>query len=68
MKHAEKKTNFRNMFIFIDRIKNVIKMKNAKLFRNNFQISLRNETLKLYTCQLIDNENRLLIYNNNVDK
>ena len=46
MKHAEKKTYFRNMLIFINRIKNIIKMKDVKLFRNNLQIYLRNETLK----------------------
>ena len=35
MKHVKKKTYFRDIFIFIDRIKNVIKIKKAKLVRNN---------------------------------
>ena len=35
IKHVKKKTYFRNVLIFIDRIKNIIKMKDAKLFRNN---------------------------------
>ena len=46
MKHVEKKTYFYNVFIFIDRIKNVIKVKKTKLMRNNLQIYLYNETLK----------------------
>ena len=35
MKHIEKKTYFHNVFIFIDRIKNVIKVKGAEFMRNN---------------------------------
>ena len=46
MKHIKKKTYFCDMLIFIDRIKNIIKIKSAKLFRNNFQIYLCEEALK----------------------
>ena len=35
MKYAGKKIYFRNIFIFINRIKNIIKIKKIKLLRNN---------------------------------
>ena len=35
IKYKEKKTYFRDVLIFIDRIKNVIRVKNTKLLRNN---------------------------------
>lgn len=46
MKHVEKKTYFYNVLIFINRIKNVVRIKDFKLLRNNFHIYLRDETLK----------------------
>ena len=42
----KKKTYFRNIIIFINKIKNVIKIKNVKFLQNNFQIYLYNEILK----------------------
>ena len=35
MEYTGKKIYFRDIFIFINRIKNVIKIKKAKLLRNN---------------------------------
>ena len=35
MKYTGKKICFRNIFIFINRIKNIIKVKEVKLLRNN---------------------------------
>ena len=46
MKYTEKKIYFRNIFIFINRIKNVIRVKKVKLLRNNLQIYLKEETLE----------------------
>ena len=46
IKHIRKKTYFYNVFIFINRIKNIIKIKSVKLMRNNLQIYLRDEVLK----------------------
>ena len=40
MEHAGKETYFRNVFVFIDRIKDVVRVKGAKLLRNNLQICL----------------------------
>ena len=38
IKYVKKKTYFRDIIIFINKIKNVIKIKNVELLRNNFQI------------------------------
>ena len=46
IKYAKKKNYFRNIIIFIDKIKDVIKVKKIELLRNNFQIYLRDEILK----------------------
>ena len=35
MKYTEKKIYFRDIIIFIDRIKNIIRVKDVKLIRNN---------------------------------
>ena len=68
MEHAGKDTYFRDVTVFIDRIKDVSRVKGAELLRNNLQICLRGEALKWYTCQLTDNEKRLLTYDNNVEE
>ena len=36
IKHVKKKIHFRDVIIFINKIKKVIKVKDAELFRNNF--------------------------------
>ena len=36
MKYIKKKTYFRDITIFINRIKNIIRVKDIKLIRNNF--------------------------------
>lgn len=46
MKYVEKKTYFRDITIFINKIKNIVRVKSVKLLRNNLQIYLRRETLK----------------------
>ena len=46
IKHAEKKTYFRDVFIFINRIKDIARVKGVELLRNNLQICLRNKALK----------------------
>ena len=46
IEHAEKKIYFRDITIFINRIKNIAKVKNIELLRNNLQIYLRDKVLK----------------------
>ena len=68
MKYTSKDTYFRNVTIFIDRIRDVARVKGAELLRNNLQICLRGDTLKWYTCQLTEPEKRLLSYGNDIDE
>lgn len=68
IEHAGKDTYFRDVTIFIDRIKDVARVKGSELLRNNLQICLRGEALEWYTCQLTDNEKRLLTYGNNCEE
>lgn len=68
IEHAGKETYFRDVTMFIDRIRDVARVKGAELLRNNLQICLRGEALEWYTCQLTDNEKRLMTYGNHVDE
>ena len=67
IEHAGKETYFRDVIIFLDRIKDVARSK-AELLRNNLQLCLRGEALEWYTCQLTDNEKRMLTYGENADE
>lgn len=68
MEHAGKDTYFRDVTVFIDRLKDVARVKGADLLRTNLQICLRGEALEWYTSQLTDNEKRLFTYGSNVDE
>ena len=68
IEHTGKETYFRNITVFINRIKDVARVKGTELLQNNLQIYLRGEALEQYTCQLTDNEKRLLSYGINVDE
>ena len=68
MEHAGKDTYFRDVTVFIDRIKDVARVKGPELVRNNLQICLRGEALEWYTSQLTDNEKRLMTYGNDVEE
>ena len=46
MKHAEKNTYIRNIHVFIDRLKDVAKVKILVMIRNNLQLCLRDSALK----------------------
>ena len=46
IEYAGKKIYFRDITIFIDRIKDIARVKSVELLRNNLQIYLRDEVLK----------------------
>ena len=60
MEHTGKETFFRDVIIFIDRIKDIARTKGTELVRANLQLCLRGEALEWYTSQLTDAEKRLL--------
>ncbi len=46
MKHAEENIYFKNVYLFLKRMKNVAKMKNAAYIRKNLFTCLRDFTLQ----------------------
>lgn len=68
MEHAGKDTYFRDVTMFIDRLKDVARVKGTELLRTNLQICLRGEALEWYTCQLTEDEKRLLTYGDEVSE
>jgi len=68
MEHTGKETYFRDVIIFIDRIKDVARIRGAEFVRSNLQLCLRGEALEWYTSQLTDGEKRLLTYGQELDE
>ena len=68
MEHTGKETFFRDVVVFIDRIKDVSHTKGTELVRLNLQLCLRGEALEWYTSQLTDAEKRLLTYGQDLDE
>jgi hypothetical protein len=66
IKHAEKNIYFRNVHLFLERVKNVIRMKNVNQVRKNLFICLRELTLQWYKFELFENIKNLLRYDNEI--
>ena len=64
LEHTGKDTYFRDIFAFIDRIKDLVRVKGAYPIRNNLQLSLRGTALEWYTSELIEDEERPVTYGN----
>ena len=62
MEHAGKDTYFRDIHAFLDRIKDMARVKGAEKVRQNLQLSLRGTALEWYTSELTDGEKRLVSY------
>jgi hypothetical protein len=67
IEHAEKNIYFRNVHLFLKRVKNVIKMKNVNQIRKNLFICLRDLALQWYTFELFENIKNLLRYDNEIE-
>ena len=67
MEHSGKDTFFRDVHVFIDRIKDVARTQ-PELLRRNLQLCLRGSALEWYTSELTDGEKRLAQYGDNVDE
>jgi hypothetical protein len=59
MEHTGKETSFRDVIVFINRIKNISRTKVTGIVRANLHLGLRGEALQWYTSQLSDAEKRL---------
>lgn len=62
IEHTGKSTFFRDIHVFIDRVKDVARAKGEELLRQNLQICLRGGALAWYTTELTENDKRLVGY------
>jgi hypothetical protein len=67
IEHAEKNIYFRDVHLFVERIKNVAKIKNAAQIRENLFTCLRELALQWYIFELFENIKNLLKYDNDVE-
>jgi hypothetical protein len=67
IKHVEKDIYFRDVHIFLKRVKNVIRVKNVNQVRKNLFISLRDLTLQWYISKLSENIKNLFKYDNEIE-
>ncbi len=67
IEHVEKDIYFRNVHLFLKRVKNVIRVKNVNQVRENLFICLRKLTLQWYTFELFENIKNLLKYDNEIE-
>lgn len=65
IEHSDKSIFFRDIYIFINRVKDVTRVKGDILLRQNLQIYLRGIVLAWFITELTDNDKRLIIYNMN---
>ena len=59
MKHIEKNTYFRDVHFFIERVKNLVTIKDIELIRENLWTCLRDTALAWWTDELSENEKRM---------
>ena len=62
IEHTGKSTFFRDIHVFIDRVKDVVRAKGDTLLRQNLQICLRGTALAWFTTELTENNKRLVTY------
>ena len=66
--HFDKNTFFKNVHLFVNRVKNIVAVKNLKLIRKNFWTCLRDRALKWWQSILIDEQKKLVKFDDNVDE
>ena len=62
IKHIGKSIFFRDIHVFVDRVKDVARVKGDTLLRQNLQICLRGSALAWFITELIKNNKRLVTY------
>ena len=68
IENSGKEIFLRDVIVFIDRIRDVARIRRAKFVRGNLQPYLREEALEWYTSQLTDREKLSLTYSQALDK
>jgi hypothetical protein len=67
MQHVDKDTYFRDVYLFIDRIKNIAIIKEIETVRNNLYTCLRDTVMIWYTAELFEKAKELVRTKNNLD-
>jgi hypothetical protein len=67
MQHVDKNTYFRNVHLFIDRVKDIVVIKNVEMMRNNLYICLRNIAMIWCTVELFEKIKKLVRTEINLD-
>ena len=68
LEYAGKDIIFRNIHVFIDRVKDVTESKKWKIIRDNLSTCLKGQALIWYTFELTDDIRRLLKYDDQLKK
>ncbi len=68
LKHSSKKTYFQDVHLFIKHVKNILHIKDANLVRTNLWICLQDIVMKWYIKELIDDEKRLIKYEDDINE
>ena len=66
--HSNKNTFFKNIHLFVSRVKNITTVKDVKLIRKNLWTCFRDRTLKWWQFFLIDEQKRLMKLKDDVKK
>ncbi len=67
MQHVEKNTYFRDVHLFIERVKNFAIAKEIETVRNNLYTCLRESIMTWYTTEISEEEKELLKMKNNIE-
>jgi hypothetical protein len=67
MQHVEKNIYFRNVHLFLDRIRNFVATKKVEIMRNNLYTCLRESIMTWYTAKVSKEEKKLFKMKNNID-
>ena len=68
IEHSEKDIYFRNVHVFIEKVKDMTQIKDDILIRNNLYSCLRDIALAWYTSNLSDDHKRLIKFDTEIDE
>jgi hypothetical protein len=66
--HAEKDTYYKDVHVFVERIKKMIIMLEFEIIRKNLSSCFRESALMWHIAKLFDVFRRILLYEENVDE
>jgi hypothetical protein len=67
MQHADEDTYFRNVHLFIDRVRDFAVVKGVEMIRNNLYTCFREQVMDWYTAEMTDEGKKLVKIGNNLN-